>query len=163
MTEVEDFLASTMPRQTKAETALYSGDPHPRMDMWSKRDAVTLFGASHSRVGRDDVSDAFRAVASRYSDCTSYDFDVLAADVSGDLAYAVGYERTTATVDGSPRTFTLRVTHLYRRENGQWKLVHRHGDSPPDDAGPSDQASTVNTRGRTRAVTGSEPSSSPSP
>ncbi len=163
MTEVEDFLASTTPRQAEAESALYNGDPQPRMDMWSKRDPVTLFGASHSRVGWDDVSQAFRAVASRYSHCTSYQFDVLAADVSGDLAYAVGCERTTASINGVPRTFTLRVTHLYRRDNGQWKLVHRHGVPPPDDAGPCGQANTVNAPGRTRAVTGSEPSSSPSP
>src|SRR5215207_5398532 len=26
---------------------------------------------------------------------------------------------------------TLRVTHIYRREHGDWKLVHRHGDHPP--------------------------------
>ena len=28
---------------------------------------------------------------------------------------------------------TLRVTHVYRRENGQWKIVHRHGDFAPVD------------------------------
>jgi ketosteroid isomerase-like protein len=34
-------------------------------------------------------------------------------------------------VVGAPRTYTLRVTHIYRRENGQWRIVHRHGDLPP--------------------------------
>jgi len=30
----------------------------------------------------------------------------------------------------------LRVTHVFRRENGEWKIVHRHGDFPPPDQGP---------------------------
>ena len=26
------------------------------------------------------------------------------------------------------RAYTLRVTHIYRYDNGEWKIVHRHGD-----------------------------------
>ena len=40
----------------------------------------------------------------------------------------MGYEHTTATVNGVPQSYTLRVTHVYRREDGEWKVVHRHGD-----------------------------------
>jgi ketosteroid isomerase-like protein len=38
-------------------------------------------------------------------------------------------------VHGEARTYTLRVTHVYRRENGQWRIVHRHADSPPPEEG----------------------------
>jgi ketosteroid isomerase-like protein len=31
---------------------------------------------------------------------------------------------------------TLRVTHVYRRENGVWKIVHRHSDNAPFDQSP---------------------------
>jgi ketosteroid isomerase-like protein len=27
----------------------------------------------------------------------------------------------------------IRVTHIYRRFRGEWKLVHRHADFPPAD------------------------------
>jgi ketosteroid isomerase-like protein len=44
--------------------------------------------------------------------------------VSGDLAYAVGYEHTSVSMDGAPvEPYTLRVTHVYRREDGGWKLI----------------------------------------
>jgi ketosteroid isomerase-like protein len=35
-------------------------------------------------------------------------------------------------MDGGPvEPITLRVTHVYRREDGEWKIVHRHADVPP--------------------------------
>jgi SnoaL-like domain len=53
---------------------------------------------------------------------------------SGDMAYTVGFERMHVSVDGGPRRdMTLRVTHIYRRIDGDWKLVHRHADFPPSD------------------------------
>ena len=47
----------------------------------------------------------------------------------GGMAYTVGYEHTQALVNGEPRTYTLRATQVYRREGGEWKVVHRHGDT----------------------------------
>ena len=28
----------------------------------------------------------------------------------------------------------LRVTHIFRRENGDWKIIHRHGDAVVEQA-----------------------------
>lgn len=50
----------------------------------------------------------------------------------GDLAYTAGFEHTSTSVDGEPRTYTLRATQVYRREDGQWKVAHRHGDTVTD-------------------------------
>jgi ketosteroid isomerase-like protein len=63
-----------------------------------------------------------------FSDCTSYEVDVQAYDVSGDMAYTAGLEHVSVSMDGQPRTFSLRATQVYRREGGQWKVVHRHAD-----------------------------------
>ena len=133
MSELDDFLTMTLARQVEAEKALHNGDPTLRMQMWSTQDPVTLLGAVKSNSGWDEVSQVFRWLASRFSDCTSFRFDLVAAGVSGDLAYTVGYEHTSVSVDGVPvEPYTLRVTHVYRRENGEWKIVHRHGDPVPD-------------------------------
>jgi ketosteroid isomerase-like protein len=150
--ELDDFLDSTISRQVEVEQALHRGDVGPRMEMWSKQDPVTLFGAwGPCKSGWDEVSRIFRWVASRFSDFRSYDLELVAAGVSGDLAYTVGYERSTGSVDGGPaEPNTLRVTHVYRRENGEWKIVHRHGDHPPVDQSPPGPARTESSRPVTR-------------
>lgn len=135
-TETEQFLAEMLPTQRGAEQALHSGDVEPRLALWTRRDPVTVFGARMSAIGWTDLEPMFRTVASWFSDSVEYEFDVIAAGASGDLAYTVGYEHNRVTADGQPRTYTLRVTHVYRREDGEWKIVHRHGDFPPEDEPP---------------------------
>jgi ketosteroid isomerase-like protein len=130
MTATEEFLESFIPLQEEADTALHNGDPEPRMRLWSQQDPVTVLGAAGVNVsGWKEVSETFNWVASRFSNCESFRLEIVAAGVSGDLAYTVGYEHTQASMGGDPpRPYRLRVTHAYRRENGEWKIVHRHGD-----------------------------------
>jgi ketosteroid isomerase-like protein len=46
----------------------------------------------------------------------------------------VGFEDVEVRVDGgAPAPMTLRVTHVLRRVGGEWRLVHRHADHPPQD------------------------------
>ena len=132
--ELDEFLATTLARQVVSEEAIHNGDPEPRLAMWSRNDPVTVLGAVKNARGWDEVSQLFRWLGSGFSDCASYRFDLIAAGVSGDLAYTVGYEHTSVSWDGVPlEPYTLRVTHVYRRENGEWKIVHRHGDRIPAD------------------------------
>jgi ketosteroid isomerase-like protein len=135
-TEVDEFLAEMLPKQVVAETAIHNGDVEPRLALWSRTDPVTVFGAKRSGTGWSELDPMFHAVASWFSDSTEYDFEVVAAGASGDLAYTVGYEHNRVKVDGQPTTYTLRVTHVYRREDGQWRIVHRHADFPPAEDQP---------------------------
>ncbi|HEX8935814.1 MAG TPA: nuclear transport factor 2 family protein [Pseudonocardiaceae bacterium] len=136
ISEVEEFLGGMLPRQLATEHALCRGDAGPRSGTWSQHDPVTLFGAAVPiRRGWDEVSSTFRWLASRFSDLRDYEFELIAADASEDLAYTVGFEHKTVVADGEPVTYTLRVTHVYRREDGLWKIVHRHGDRVNHDPG----------------------------
>jgi ketosteroid isomerase-like protein len=134
MSELDDFLTPTLTRQLQAEKALINGDPGPRLAMWSTQDPVTVFGADKSTIGAEEVRQVFHWLATRFSDLTDYRYELVAAGASGDLAYTLGYEHFTVSIDGGPvAPITLRVTHLYRREDGEWKIVHRHADRPPVD------------------------------
>jgi ketosteroid isomerase-like protein len=131
--DVEEFRTTMLERQVAAEEAFVRGDPRPRMELWSKRDPVTLFGAiGMFESGWGKLSETFSWVASRFSDVTDFRFDVELVAVSGDMAYTLGYERFNGSIAGRPtEPVTVRVTHVYRREDGEWKIVHRHGDNPP--------------------------------
>ena len=138
MNELEDFLTNIINRQTIAEKAIHNGDPVPRLEVWSTKDPVTLFGAwGPCKSGSEEITRISRWVASRFSNCSEFNFEIVAAGVSGDLAYTVGYEHSIRSLDYGPvENATLRVTHIYRRENGKWKIVHRHGDALPFDQSP---------------------------
>ena len=129
MTDRDEFIVWTQSRLRDAETALHNGDPEPRLMLWSEREPVSVMGAWLSGTGQDDVRDLFRTLAETFSDCTSHVYEIVAADVIGDLAFTAGYERTQAVVKGERRRYVLRVTQAYRREEGEWKVAHRHADT----------------------------------
>lgn len=129
MTAHDDFLAWTRTTLADAELALHNGDAGPRQALWSRHEPVTVLGAWHNARGRAEVDELFTQLAKRFSHCTSATFELVAFDVVGDLAYTVGFEHTSVSVDGEPRSYTLRATQVYRREDGEWRVAHRHGDT----------------------------------
>jgi ketosteroid isomerase-like protein len=129
MNETNAFLEATMARYRDAEVALHNGDAGPRKAMWARTDPVTLLGAALSATGWEEIEPIFDRLQATFSNCTSYQHEVIAAGAGGDLAYVVAWEHTTASVNGSPSLpYTLRATTVFRREGRQWKVVHRHAD-----------------------------------
>src|SRR5262249_9216603 len=134
--ERDVFLEAMLPAQIRAENAIHNGDAAPRLSTWTHHDPVTVFGAGVAfRSGCPEVPAVFDWVAASFACCDDYDFELLGADASGDLAYTVGIERYRAsTPSGTSVDNTLRVTHVYRREPDGWRIVHRHGDHMPAEA-----------------------------
>lgn len=90
-----------------------------------------MLGAARTVSGWAEVEHLFDWLAGNFSN-GAYQFEVVAAGVSGDLGYVVGHERTTASVSGGPPTaYELRVTLIFRREDGEWREAHRHADAWP--------------------------------
>jgi ketosteroid isomerase-like protein len=131
----DDAFAETLERMDAATASMLNGDPGPMVDSWAASDDVTLFGAwGPIEKGHRAVTGTMRWVGSRFTgvDAVSVEHSVIAS--SGDLAYTVGFERSQVSVDGGPpRDMVIRVTHIYRRIDGEWKLMHRHADFPPSD------------------------------
>jgi ketosteroid isomerase-like protein len=124
-----EFLEALVARMRAADDALHSGDAGPRKAMWSTKEPVTVFGAAMSATGAVETQATFDWVASRFTGFESADWEILSADVSGDLAYVVAIEHTTGSIGGAPtETYSLRATTIWRREDGQWRATHRHAD-----------------------------------
>lgn len=67
---------------------------------------------------------------------TSANYETEEVTVRGDVAYTVGVETVvfSANVQGMPgaqpgQTVQRRVTHIWERQDGQWRLVLRHASN----------------------------------
>ncbi|MDQ0574312.1 nuclear transport factor 2 family protein [Agromyces albus] len=129
MNDREEFLTWVHTSLAEAERAQFDGDDGPRRAIWSSQEPVSVLGAWRNATNRGELVEAFEVLASSFSACTGYSFELISFDLLGDMAYTVGYERVSASMDGKPRSFTLRATQVYRREDGKWRVVHRHADA----------------------------------
>jgi ketosteroid isomerase-like protein len=107
------------------------GNPDPVKELYSHRDDVTLANPLGPPArGWDEVTKTLERAASNIREGEITSFDVISKLVTPELAYAVWIERQKAKMgarqDVTP--FDLRVTMIFRPEEGQWKIVHRHAD-----------------------------------
>lgn len=124
------FREETLAPLREASDAIYHADAEPYVALWASRGPVSLFGALGPCEQGPEVFDALRAVAARFGD-GSMDIRYEVVEVGTELAYTVGFEEGQVWIDGEQRRTRIRVTHIYRLENGDWRLVHRHGDFDP--------------------------------
>ena len=107
------------------------GNPESAKKLFSQRDDVTLgnpFGPFAK--GWAQVVAAMEGAARNYRDGDAAGFDTIAKHLTPDLAYVVEVERLRSKVGGREEMtpLALRVTSVFRPEDGVWKLVHRHAD-----------------------------------
>ena len=118
-----------------------NGDPGPWKATVSQREDVTLMGGwGIVARGWKDASARYDWAARRFVDSAAVlQVEYVSTVVSGDLAYTVSIERSTVRLAGAPSTapMTLRVTHAFRKEDGRWKLVHRHADPLVETTAPA--------------------------
>lgn len=131
MTPVDD-LYETMDKAVAALSHLASGDPEPYKALWSHGQDVTVLGGFGGyALGWDQVSQNTEWAASRFRGAKSFAIKMLANGSSGDLAYAIWIEHGEVRVEGRDDyvPIVVRVTHIFRGEDGAWKIIHRHGDA----------------------------------
>jgi ketosteroid isomerase-like protein len=109
-----------------------NGDAQSWKDNASKRDDVTVMGAwGDYEKGWQQADPRYNWAAARFQDSSArVSVEYISAGVSGDLAYTIAIERSAVRLVGmnEPKPMALRVTHLFRKENGEWKMIHRHAD-----------------------------------
>ncbi len=109
----------------------FRGNPESAKRLYSHREDASLANPFGSvAIGWDEVAGTMDRAASNYRDGGATGFKSVAACVTPDLAYTVEIERFQAKVGGNEETASgaLRVTTILRREDGAWKIAHRHAD-----------------------------------
>jgi ketosteroid isomerase-like protein len=117
--------------QHRALDAFANGDDEPLARLWSRAEDVTLGNPFGPFVrGFPQVAETMKRAAANYEEGQATGFDQLAKHVAEDVAYLVEVERFSAKMAGRGdfAPVVLRCTSIFRREDGTWRLVHRHAD-----------------------------------
>ena len=125
-----DFEGATREARAALEM-IVQGNAEGYKSLLSDSEEVTLAnpfgGIAH---GQDEVIETLERAASNFRDGHSTGFETIERLVTPDLAYTIEIERFVAKLGGSSdlSDIALRVSCMYRLEDGVWKLLHRHAD-----------------------------------
>ena len=115
----------------RALDAFVRGDPELQKKLFSRRDDVSLANPLGPPArGWSAVEQTMERAASQLREGEPINFERISGYAGTDLAYIVEIERARAKVGGSDEAspIPLRVTTIFRQEDGQWKVLHRHAD-----------------------------------
>ena len=108
------------------------GNPEPVKKLFSHREDVSLANPLGPPAhGWEQVAQTIERAASNLRDGEFLSAEIIERNITPELAYAVWLEQATAKVGGEEDIFApiaLRVTMIFRPEDGEWKVVHRHAD-----------------------------------
>jgi ketosteroid isomerase-like protein len=125
--DFDEFMKS----RTAASQAFVTGEVGPLNNVSTSVSPATIFGPKGDCIqGADQVNAANAAGAKMFAPGSETYFEVMQQSVSGELAFWTGIQRARVRMQGKsePIQMDLRVTEVFRRQNGSWKLVHRHAD-----------------------------------
>lgn len=112
------------------------GNPEPYLSLLSPTEDLTLMGAAGGmEKGIAQIKPRIEFLTQRRREGEGFEenraqLEYVSIVVSGDLAYTVQTEHRRLSRPGQsePENNVIRATHVLRKENGQWRLVHRHAD-----------------------------------
>jgi NAD(P)H-dependent FMN reductase/ketosteroid isomerase-like protein len=122
-----DFGAFMRAREAAAK-AYVKGDVEPLRRMLAQADPATFFSPGGQTLGgAKAVAERYAADARRFGPGSTTELEVLQS-ASGELGFWTGLQHAEAEIDGKRSPMTLRVTEVFRVEDGEFRLVHRHAD-----------------------------------
>ena len=130
---VEDEIRQASEQFYEALNRAINGDPVPIIEVWSHGSDVT---AMHPLGGREtgwrEVRASWEQVAQEFSDGQVSIEDLVVVPLADDVAYTLGTEQGQAKLGDERVGIDWRVTNIYRREEGEWKMVLHHTDDSPE-------------------------------
>ena len=131
MATVDDF-DEVVEQYHLALNEFFKGNPEPVKSFFSHRDDVTLANPLVGLPARgwERVAETLEHASSQFRDGENVGFETEAKYVTPELAYVLLIERDKVKVGGGEETApsALRVTMIFRPEDGTWKVVHRRAD-----------------------------------
>jgi ketosteroid isomerase-like protein len=127
----DDDFDATVESYRRALGTFVKGDPGQVLELFSHRDDVTLANPlGPPRLGRSEVEKTSIEVASHFRD-GSVRCEQVSRYATPELGYVVQIERYELRLTDHEETSpsTLRATMIFRREEGTWRVVHRHADT----------------------------------
>ncbi len=115
----------------RAGLEITNGNAEVYKSLYSRRDDVTLANPFGPPIrGWSNVSATLDRAAENYRDGEVVGFENVSTVMASDLAYTVEIESYRARVGGAEEMtpVSVRVTSVFRSEDGVWKLLHRHAD-----------------------------------
>ena len=112
--------------------AMFTGNADPMVKVWSHAEDVTYLGpAGDFLVGWTKVRGAWQAQAALHLGGKVEPSD-LHATVGDTLAFTQCIEKgTNHDATGNTVEVSIRATNLFRKENGDWKMIGHHTDVLP--------------------------------
>ena len=112
--------------------AMFTGDVGPMQSVWSHADDVSFMGPGGGIIsGWNDVNRAWESQAALKLGGTVKPFD-LRVTVGNDLAFTQCVEKgSNQDAEGRTVQVSIRATNIFRKENGQWKMIGHHTDLLP--------------------------------
>jgi ketosteroid isomerase-like protein len=127
----EDEVRTASNQFYAALNKMVKGSAQSLSDIWSHNSEVTTMHPIGGRqVGWKDVWATWDQTAQVASEGHVELRDQLIR-VVGDMAYEIGVEKAGITIAGQKVTDQVRVTNIYQKEGGKWKIVHHHSDLSP--------------------------------
>jgi hypothetical protein len=129
---MSESFESFLHRYEEANTAFVNGDASLWMPLVSRSEQTSIFGGFGGReVGWAQVGPRYEWAAAQFRPSDAkVEFEYLEKHVSSDTAYYVAIERCTVRYVHRPEPVphVLRATMVFRQEDDDWKIVHRHAD-----------------------------------
>ena len=126
--EFQTFLA----KLDAAQLELQNGRAETFKSMWSRADDITLSGGFGGNIekGWTNVGGRLNWVGTRFSNGRNK-IERLVSTAKGEIGYVVQIEHIAFNVPGQAKESSrdYRVTMIFRREKGGWRIIHRHADS----------------------------------
>jgi ketosteroid isomerase-like protein len=124
----KEVRAATMLFYTALNTAL-QGNFDPLGAVWSHRPDVSDFSADGGELfGWNEIHAHIQNMVRLYPS-GRIEAQSVRVVADGDIGYSVCIEAgQMRSADGPMVKFSQRATNIFRREGGQWKLIHHHAD-----------------------------------